>query len=195
MTQAISSAAFASLAGEFAVLVVDHESVQAESAARERDAAREAFLSDAQKQVEALHDAANATMQGALIGASMTIAGGALQMSAASFQYEVSMGKAHGDCATAIASNQLNATVRADLGEMFAKLAEPSKALVGDSTAARFQAEAKRHETLAEQAKWQADDARAALDKDDKRGDKTLDVLQGMHQDDNSSAKSIIGRI
>ena len=195
MSQAISGGSSVSVAGELAVLLVEHEANQAESAEQARDAAREAFMVDAQRQVEALHDAANATMVGAFIGASMTVAGGALQISAAQFQYEVDMGRANGGCTSEVASNQLIANTQRALADVFSKTAEPTKALVGDSSAAKRQADAKRQESLAEQAKWQADDARTAVDKADKRGDKVLDVVQGLRQEESSSARSIIGRI
>ncbi|HET7546050.1 MAG TPA: hypothetical protein VFK05_39545 [Polyangiaceae bacterium] len=195
MTQAMSGAGSSSAAGELAALLIERESAQADSAKQDREAARRAFLGEAQQQVDALNEAAAATLTGAALGASLTVAGGAFQIGAATFQYDVDMGKAHGAPATAIATNELEASIRGDVGDTFAKLAEPGKALVGDSTAARYQAEAKHHETLAEQAKWQADDASATLDKADKRGDKVLDLLQGIQQEDQSSAQAIIGRI
>jgi hypothetical protein len=195
MTQAISSTTFASSVSDLAVLLIESEDTQAESAKLQRDAARQSFLDNAQQQVDALHDAASATMTGAFIGASLSIAGGACQIGAASFQYDVDMGKAHNDCLSEIASNQLNANIYGDMGQISAKLADPTKSIVGDSTAEGFQAEAKRHETLAEQAKWQASDASTAIDKAEKRGDKLLDSLQGIQQDENSSANAIIGRI
>jgi len=195
MTQVIPSAGSASFAGELAVLLIEKESTQAEFAEQQRDVAREAFLNNAQHQVDALHDAATATMTGALVGASLSIVGGACQIGAAGFQYEVDAGKAYGGCAREIASNQLNASILADLGQASFKMSEPTRMLVGDSTAARFQAEAKRHETLAEQARWQASDASSAIDKADKRGDKVLDLLQSIQQSENSSANTIIGRI
>lgn len=195
MTQAISNGGSASIASELAVLLIENESAQADSAQQDRSAARQCFLNEAQKQVDALRDAASATMTGALLGGSMTIAGGALQIRAACFQYGADMGKATGAPAKEIASNELNASVRHDLGDMYSKLAEPGKALVGDSTAANHQADAKRHETLAEQARSQADDARTAIDKAEKRGDKVLDLLQDIQQDEQSSTKAIIGRI
>ncbi|HEX2673143.1 MAG TPA: hypothetical protein VHM25_19820, partial [Polyangiaceae bacterium] len=71
----------------------------------------------------------------------------------------------------------------------------PLQAMVGDSVASDYQAEAKRRETLAEEARWQADDASTAIDKAEKRGDKALDTLQSIQQNENSSAVTIIGRI
>jgi hypothetical protein len=195
MTQAISSGRPASLAGELAELLLAHESVQADSAKQERDAAREAFLTNSQRQVDSLHQAASATMSGAFIGASLTVAGGAFSIGAASFQYQADVGKAANDCSSEIANNQLSASILGDLGQISSKLADPTKAFLGDSTAAHFQAEAKRQETLAEQAKWQAGDASTAVDKADKRGDKILESLQGTQQNENSSATAIIGRI
>jgi hypothetical protein len=195
MTQAISSANSTSFAGELAAMLIEKESTQADSAKQQRDAARESFLEHAQQQVDALHDAADATMTGAFIGASMSIAGGVCQMGAASFQYDADVGKAYRGCPLQVASDQFHSNVLGDLAEVSSKLADPTKALVGDSTAARFQAEAKRSETLGEQAQWQADDASSAIDKAERRGDKVLDVLQGIQQNENSSTSALIGRI
>jgi len=57
------------------------------------------------------------------------------------------------------------------------------------------QAVAKHHETLAEQARWEASDAGDTINKADKRGDNELQILQGIQNDEHSSTNAIIGRI
>jgi len=207
MTQAISSSS-SSFATEFAELVIRNEASQAESAHQEREAARASVRENAQKQIDALHDAADATRSGALLNAALTIGGSALEIRAAFSQYGADMACAQmksaecrGDAATVLsagtefASQNRLATIWHASGDGMVKLAAPLQALFGDSVASDYQAEAKRRETLAEQAKWQADDASTAIDKSEKRGDKALDTLQSIQQNENSSAVALIGRI
>ena len=194
MTQAISSANASGFASELAMLLLENESNQAESARQSRDAAREDVLSNAHHQIDALHSAANASMDGALVGAALTVTGGLCDIAAASSQYDVDVGKAKGDCGTLIASSQYDATV-------FSKVASASSSLAGiangfgKSVDEHFQADAKHYEIMAEQAKWRASDASTSLDKADKQGDKVLDALQGIQRDQNASNNAIIGRI
>jgi len=194
MTQAISGANVSGFASELAVLLIENETNQADSARLERDAARQSFLDQAQQQVDALHEAANATMAGALVSASLSVAGGACLVGAASYQFQANMGVAADAGPLAISANKYNADVLSALATT-GKLADPLKALIGDSTAAHYQAEAKHHEILGEQAKWQASDASSALDKADKQGDKVLDLLAGIQRDQNSATNAVIGRI
>jgi len=208
MTQAISRTAGSSFDAEFAELVMRNETTQSESARQQRDAARATVVREAQLQVDALHDAATATRTGAFVSAGLTIGGSAIEVGGAFAQYGADMASAQlkaaelsGDTTTILRAgakyardNRLS-TICRTAGDGALKLAAPMQALVGDSVASDHQAEAKRRETLAEQAKWQTDDAAAAADKADKRADKALDVLQGIQQENNSSARSIIGRI
>jgi hypothetical protein len=194
MTQAISSASASSFASELAVLLVENESNQSEAARIQRDAARQEFLDQSAKQVAALHDAADATTNGALVSAAFSVAGGACQIGAASAQYKVDNLKATDGSCVDEASYQLKASVLGALASTSDKLAAPADALF-KGTAERYQAEAKRHETLGEQAKWQSSDASSSIDKADKQSDKVLDLLQGIQRDQNSSTNSIIGRI
>ena len=90
MTQAISSAS--GFASELAVLLLENESNQAESARQSRDAARENVLSLAQHEMDALHSAASATMTGAYVSAAFTAASGACELGAASSQYDADLG-------------------------------------------------------------------------------------------------------
>jgi hypothetical protein len=209
MSQAISGASVSSFSSELAALLIENESTQAESAHQDRTAAREMFLDQAQQQVDALHAAASAVMTGALVSAAFTTVSAGFTIGAACASYSADMKQAEAkslgdspcfaskvhDLSKAAAAASENAGFLAAAGKGFGELAAPAKAFAGDSVSADFQAEAKRHETLAEQAKWQASDASSAIDKAEKQTDKVIDFLQGMQRDDNSSASAIIGRI
>lgn len=208
MTRAISTSGASSFASEFAELEIQNETTQSESAHQEREAARASVRENAQKQIDALHDAADATRSGAYLNAALTIGGAALEIKGAFNQYDADMASARVNAAkcTGDADTLLNAgaeyareneaaTYFRTFGDSAVKLGGPLQSMVGDSVATDYQAEAKRRETLAEQAKWEADDAGTAIDKADKRGDKALDLLQGANQENNASTQAIIGRI
>jgi hypothetical protein len=78
---------------------------------------------------------------------------------------------------------------------VLADLAAPAKTLIGDVPQENDEANAKEFATLAEQAKWQADDASTSLDKVDKLGDKILDLVQSLNQAQDSATNAVIGRI
>jgi hypothetical protein len=208
MTQGISPSGGSGFATELAELMVRNETAQSESAHQEREAARASIRENAQKQIDALHDAADATRSGAFLNAALTIGGSALEIKGAFNQYGADMASAQmkaaeqsGNAATVLsagaeyAGQSRLATIWRTSGDSMVKLAAPLQSMIGDSVATDYQAEAKRRETLAEQARWQADDASAAIDKADKRGDKAIELLQGIQQENNSSTQSIIGRI
>ena len=175
MTQPITSPS-TSVAGELASLLLEIETNQSESSRLARDAARENYLEQSEQQVNALHAAADATRAGAFISAGLTVASGGFAVGAAT------------SCGP-------DARLFSASSKTCGDLSAPLRSLVGESTAADLQATAKLHETLAEQAKWEASDASTSADKADRRGDKALDLLQGIQSDSNSSANAIIGRI
>jgi hypothetical protein len=195
MTQAISVANLGGYAGELAALVLENEQNQSESARAQRDAARQSYLDQAEQQVEALHAAASASCAGALVGASLTMASGALEIGAASYQFDAAVGTAKGASVTELATDKRTATILGDLGDVSSKLAGPLQTLIGDSTAGHYQAEAKRHETLAAQAQWQASDASAEIEKANKQADKMLDLAQEIQRDQNAATNALINRI
>ena len=194
MSQVISVTNVSGFASEFAALQLENEQNQAQSARMQRDAARETYLDQAQQQVDALHAAADATRTGAFISASLTIAGGACQIVGASLEIKPNV-NLKGKCITDLAANTRAATILGDAGSNAIKLADPLKGIVGDSTAAHRQADAKQHETLAAQAQWRASDASAEIDKAEKRADKTLDMVQEIQRDQNTATNALIGRI
>ena len=94
-----------------------------------------------------------------------------------------------------IAADTKAANILGTLGRSFDALGAPAKSLIGDAPAQDANASAKYFETLTEKAKWLEGDASAEIDKVAKLGDKILDVLQGINQDQNSANNALIGRI
>jgi hypothetical protein len=174
MTSALSTSTttVSSFDAQLAELILDNEDEQAKSDRLERDAARAAYISESQQQVDALHKAASDQLVGALVSSAFSVAAGA--------------------CGVAGAGN--DKSLWTTTGKALSTAAAPVKS-VGDAIAADTNADAKNHEIRAEEAKWRLDDAASELDKTDKRGDKVLDTVQAIDSEQNSSTTSIIGRI
>ena len=191
MTQAISSANLSGFADELAVLMLENETNQKDSARLQRDAARQSYLDQAEQQVAALHAAADAMATGALVSGALTIASGACQIGAATYQYQadVSSSAAEG------AENKEMASLFADAASTTGKLAQPAGVYFGDTPAGHLQAEAKRHEMLATQAQWQAGDASSDIDTAEKHADKMLDLVETIQRDQNTATNALINRI
>lgn len=195
MSQTIAPAGGMSLASEIAVMLIENEAHHAQTGQADRDAARERFLSDSEAQVKALHAAATATMYGALVGASLTAIGGACQIASATYDYDAKVGPLDGACAKNVAEAHENAAIYSALGKTSSELGPLLKGFVFDSTAGDRQADAKEAETRAEQARWQAQDASAEIDKAERQSNKVLDALQSFSQTQNTANTAIIGRI
>jgi hypothetical protein len=206
MTEAIGSAGVVGFASELAQLLLETESAQSDSARLQQDAARQEFLTDANKQIAALHQAADDAEHGAWASAAFAAAGSACAMFGAldKFKAETDAASLCGaDPATTdvhglhsfIASESTAATLFADGGQLLNGLAAPAKSLLGDAPAAHATASAKYFETLSENAKWLEGDASTEIDNAAKQGDKILDLLQGINQDQNSANNALIGRI
>jgi len=198
----IASTNVSSFASELATLLIETENSQSDAAHSERDAARSHYLADANAQIQKLHDAADATEAGALTSGALTMAGGALQIGAASAQFTYDTDKASvcelsasTDVKQRLASEAFNAGFLQTSGKLLGDCAAPVKAFLGDAAAARDQADAKTYETLGEQAQWQMSDASASIDKASKVGDKILDVVQSLQHDQAASNNAVIGRI
>ena len=208
MTQAIGSAGATSAFAQLATLLVEVESNQTESNQTKRDAARAAYLEHAQDQVDALNSAADSVMVGAFSSAAFSVAGGALTIASAMPQCDADgnkaaaaeLGKApchSGEITTYLlvaGQQQSSASILTSAGSTLAALAKPADAFA-DGTAQRYRAEAKREETLGQQAQWQASDATTAIDKADRQTDKYLQLLQSVQDDQHASNNAIIGRI
>ena len=80
------------------------------------------------------------------------------------------------------------------VGKAANELSKPST-MIGQSIAEHDQASAKRWETAATQAQWQASDASTAIDKANKQSESLLDVYQSIQRDLHQSNNAIIGRI
>ena len=199
MTQAIAPTAVG-FATELAELLIQTESTQSDSANLQRDAARKDFLENAQHQVDALHAAADDVRSGAFASAAFTVAGAACSIAGAVDQYKADMGSSQ-LCALGpkttpdIANNTKWANIFGATGKGLDSLGGAMKTFVGDAAAADANANAKYFETLSEKAKWLASDASTEIDKVAQLGDKILDTLQGINQDQNAANNALIGRI
>ncbi|HEY4105304.1 MAG TPA: hypothetical protein VGM44_15510 [Polyangiaceae bacterium] len=191
MTTPISTANTTDFASEIAALMVQNETTQEDSDRLTRDAARNAFLQNSQKQVDELHAAAAATETGALVGAAFSIAGAGCSIGAASYSYDAETV----DAGTLASRDKFDASVLQAAGSGFSGLSGQAVKIAGGRAADDDAAEAKRCEALAAESKWQADDASTAIDKADKTGDKIMDIVQSLNQDQNQANNAIIGRI
>jgi hypothetical protein len=178
-----------SVASELAVMLVNAESNEEQSATQARAAARADFLEQADNQVSALRSAANATETGALVGAMLTAGGGVCSIEGGFSEFDASASGAD------TASDKLAASIWSTLGKGLADLSQPAKAIVGDSTAERYQADAQRYETAGEQAKWEASDAQSSIDESGQQSDKVLGLVQNIEQDHNAAMNAVIGRV
>jgi hypothetical protein len=199
MTQAIAPTAVG-FASELAELLIQTESAQSDSANLQRDDARKDFLENAQHQVDALHEAADDVRTGAFVSAAFTVAGAACSIGSAIDQYAADKGSAvlcaNGPKTTPdIANNTKWANIFGATGKGLDALGGAMKTFVGDAGAADDNAKAKYFETQAEKAKWLEGDASTEIDKVAQLGDKILDTLQGINQDQNSANNALIGRI
>jgi hypothetical protein len=199
MTQAIAPSA-GGFATELAELLIQTESAQSDSAQLQRDAARKDFLENAQHQVDALHAAANDVRSGAFVSAAFTVAGAACSIGSAVDQYSADMDSstlcAYGPKTTpAIASDTKEANILGATSKGLDALGGAAKTFLGDAASADDSAKAKYFETLGEKAKWLEGDASTELDKVARLGEKILDTLQGINQDQNAANNALIGRI
>ena len=199
MTQAIAPSAV-SFASELAELLIQTESAQSDSANLQRDAARKDFLENAQHQVDALHEAADDVRSGAFVSAAFTVAGAACSVASAFDQFEADKGTAalcaNGPKTTLeIAGNTKWANIFGATGKGLDTLGGAMKTFVGDAAVDDDNAKAKYFETQTEKAKWLAGDAGTEIDKVAQLGNKILDTLQGINQDQNSANNALIGRI
>jgi hypothetical protein len=182
MTSAISTTSVSSFATELAALLIQNETTQSDADRASRDAARAAYLEDAQHQIDALHAAADALETGAFASAALSIAGSACSVGATIEKFDA------GGCTS-------DSALLENGGKLCADLAPFANTVTGDVPQKHLEADAKRFETLAEQAKWQASDASSEIDKADRLGAKLLDIVQSLNQAQDSATNAVIGRI
>jgi hypothetical protein len=135
-----------------------------------------------------------------LVSAAFTAAGAACSVASAFEQYDADVGTsklcAWGPKTTQdIASHTKLANILGATGKGLDGLGGAMKTFVGDAAASDANATAKQFETQTEKAKWLEGDASAELDKVARLGDKVLDLLQGINQDQNAANNALIGRI
>lgn len=166
----------AGLASELAVLMLENESEQEKSARLERDAARQSYLDSSQKQVDALHDAADATKVGAWTSAAFTATSGAAMLA--------------GSTTCGGAAKRWDA-----LAKTTGALSQPANVLLGEAPAGHARANAKQYEVDAEQAKWHAGDVSETLQKLQRSSDKILDFMKSTGDSETQNTAAIVGRI
>jgi hypothetical protein len=210
MTQPISTSTASSFATGLAELLLNVETVRSDSAQLERDSARKDFLEQAEHQVQALHEAADDVRTGAWVAAAFTVASSVVSIEGAVSKYNADMDQAQlnginprSPCkaadALALAKGVASASKAANLllsgSKLLEALASPAKQLLGDAPADDANANAKLFETLAEKAKWAAGDASTEIDQAAQLTNKLLDLVQGIHQDQNTANNALIGRV
>jgi hypothetical protein len=191
MTQPISTVSVTSFATELAELLIQNETAQSDADRSTRDAARETFLKDAQAQVDALHAAASAAESGAAWGAAFTVLGAGCGVAAAVDKFDAST-----TCDQATSARDTEyANISSALSSGFSALSSTAASAGGGREADDDKANAKQFEALAEQAKWQAGDASASIDKANQLGAKILDIVQSLNQAQDAATNAVIGRI
>jgi hypothetical protein len=160
-----------------ALLMLENEQALIDADRETVKAAREARKAALEAEVESLREAADAKRGAAATGASLTIASGCMQVTA-NLQAD--------DCGTPD-------SYWAIAGDASGKLAQPAsdwianeKAYAADQAAARG---------LAEQAGWEAEDAKEHQQRMERIGDRILDTVQQNLRDNQSSRLSILNRV
>lgn len=158
--------------GRLALLVLEHQETQEEAARDDKALARERYVAAANEEVEAMRDKAGDILLGALVEGVASAAASGFQLADA-----VQPGKDEVLAATA-AFGHGTAPV---LGHYF-----------GDSPAASEDANAKHASSLAEQARWQLDDADELIDKANESRDRALEWVSSVNANQASAETGII---
>jgi hypothetical protein len=166
-----------SVTGQLAVLLLESDQNQQDSERQARDAARAECLAAGAREVQAMHEAADAIESGALVSALFTSAGGALQIGAA------------------FSDSRVEAKTLDTSGGLLRDFAKPANAIIGESSAEHHKATAKEYEMAAEQARWAASDAQSNLDRSNRNSDKILDVVSSIQDQQHAATNALIGRI
>lgn len=174
-TSSISSAA-ADIAlnpeGRLALMVLEHQQTQEDTARADKALARDRFIEASDQEVDEMRDKAGHILVGALAQGAATFLASSLQVGDAWDGVENKVVKGGTDFGHGTAPV---------LGKVF-----------GDSPAARDEAEAKHAASLAEQARWQLDDANQVIDKADQAADKAVDWLSSVNANQASAETGII---
>jgi|GEM_PF-5089704 len=154
--------------GQLALLILETEDTRHEVAIADKALARERFITASDAEVAAMHEEADDIMRGAVFQAAASLTAAAIQVGDALDEPECD-------------SSGRPIEKEGPWGEIGASvsnaMSQPLGKMLGDSPAASDRADAKRAATVAEQATWQLDDAKAAIDKSEQHQNKALDWL------------------
>lgn len=158
--------------GRLALMVLEQQQTQEDAARDDKLLARERYVEASNAEVEAMRDKADHLLTGAVVQGAFSLAGSSVQVRDALTPARDAMEEAK-----AAAFNNAAPI----LGKAF-----------GESPAAADEADAKHAASLAEQARWQLDDANKAIDKADKTQDKALDWASSVNANQASAETGII---
>lgn len=158
--------------GRLAVLVLENQETRLHAANEDKLLARERYTDAANQEVEAMRDKADHLFVGALVQGAASISASAIQMRDA-----LTPGRCQLDEVKAAA---------------FTSIAPVLGRALGDSPAANDEADAKRASSLAEQARWQLDDANKVIDRSQQSQDKAIDWVSAVNANQASAETGII---
>ncbi|RYZ01505.1 MAG: hypothetical protein EOO73_35420 [Myxococcales bacterium] len=158
--------------GRLALMVLEQQQTQEDSARTDKSLARERYVEASNDEVEAMRDKAGHLLVGAFVQGAATATASGIQMGDA-----IGGGESKG----AKASADFGHGTAPVLGRAF-----------GDSPAAADDANAKHAASLAEQARWQLEDANKVIDESEKTQDKALDWVSSVDANQASAETGII---
>lgn len=158
--------------GRLALMVLEKQQTDEDSARDDKLLARERFVEASSAEVEAMRDKAGHLLLGAVVQGGATLA-------ASSFQMWDAVDS--GDSPKLKAAADFGHGTAPVLGRCF-----------GDSPAAADDADAKHAASLAEQARWQLDDANKVIDQANETRDKALDWVSSVNASQASAETGII---
>lgn len=158
--------------GRVAVLVLEQQQTQEDAAREDKALARQRFVEASNQEVESMRDKAGDIWKGAFVQGAATLTASTIQVRDALTPGRDLMEEAKAAAASSAAPL---------LGKFF-----------GDVPAAEEDANAKHASALAEQARWQLDDANQVIDKAETAQDKTLDWASSVNANQASAETGII---
>jgi hypothetical protein len=156
-----------------AVLMLENAERLGELDRRRLDDARQAMEQASHAEIEALHDAADAVVRGALVQGGLTVVGGAVSFGAV--WNGAGATQKNGAGGTQPVNPRADAALR--VGGSLGELAEPMGKLAGDVPRLHAEAEAAAARQNGESAAFDADEARNGLLAEERQADAVLDRL------------------
>lgn len=172
-----------------AVLMLENSERLSELEQQKLDDARRAMEQASAAEVEALKDAADAVMTGALVQGGLTFAGGALSAGAVLGGAGATQAVQAGG--TAPVSPKADAVARA--GDGLGSLAAPMGALAGDVERRHAEAEAAKARQQSESASLDAEDARSRAQREERQANAVLDRLGQILETEAQGYLAILG--